>query len=55
MITHLLSSIPYHYVQRPPLRLPPRQPSTGYRRPPKDTQTYVPDHAAELRAVNATN
>ena len=51
MIAHLLSSISYHDVQRPPLRLPPRPPSKGYVRPPKDTQTYVPDHAAELRAV----
>jgi hypothetical protein len=48
MIAHLLSSIPYYEVQRLPLRLPPRPPSTGYRRPPRDQQTYVPDHAASL-------
>jgi polyphosphate kinase len=48
MIAHLLSTIPYHEVQRLPLQLPPRPPPTGYRRPPKDMQTYVPDHAARL-------
>ncbi|HEY4018122.1 MAG TPA: polyphosphate kinase 2 [Pseudonocardiaceae bacterium] len=49
MIAHLISSIPYYEVQRTPLRLPPRPPSTGYRRPPRDEQTYVPDHAASLK------
>ena len=48
MISHLLSSVPYHEVQRPPLELPPRPPATGYRRPPRDMQTYVPDHARGL-------
>ena len=48
MIAHLLSSISYYDVQRPPLQLPPRPPSQGYRRPPRETQTYVPDHAATL-------
>jgi hypothetical protein len=48
MIAHLLSTVPYHEVQRPPLDLPPRPPSTGYERPPRDLQTYVPDHAATL-------
>ena len=48
MIAHLLASIPYYEVQRPPLTLPPRPASTGYRRPPRDQQTYVPDHAASL-------
>ncbi|MFJ3713760.1 polyphosphate kinase 2, partial [Streptomyces sp. NPDC090053] len=28
--------------------LPPRPPATGYQRPPRDLQTYVPDHAAGL-------
>jgi polyphosphate kinase len=50
MIAHLLSSIPYHQVQRPPLALPPRPPSKGYERPPRDMQTQVPDHAAQLRS-----
>jgi polyphosphate kinase 2 len=48
MISHLLSTIPYYEVQRPPLRLPPRPASNGYRRPPREMQTYVPDHASRL-------
>jgi len=48
MIHHLLSTIDYEEVQRPPLELPKRPPSTGYRRPPRDTQTYVPDYAHTL-------
>ncbi|WP_372404462.1 polyphosphate kinase 2 [Streptomyces luteireticuli] len=49
MIAHLLSTVPYHDVPRPALELPPRPPSTGYRRPPRDLQKRVPDRAAELR------
>ncbi|GAB7029033.1 polyphosphate kinase 2 [Streptomyces sp. NPDC021749] len=48
MIAHLLSTVPYHYVSLPKLDLPPRPPSTGYQRPPRDLQNYVPDHAAGL-------
>ena len=48
MIAHLLSSIPYHKVKAPALELPERPPSTGYQRTPKDLQSFVPDHAAEL-------
>ncbi|MEW1654234.1 MULTISPECIES: polyphosphate kinase 2 [unclassified Streptomyces] len=48
MIAHLLSTVPYHDVTPPLLELPRRPPSTGYRRPPRDLQTYVPDHAADL-------
>ncbi|MET9123664.1 polyphosphate kinase 2 [Streptomyces sp. NPDC004528] len=48
MIAHLLGSVPYHEVPPPVLELPPRPPSTGYERPPRDLQTYVPDHAAGL-------
>ena len=48
MIAHLLSTVPYYEVDKPPLSLPSRPPSTGYLRPPKDTQTYVPDHAGAL-------
>ena len=48
MISHLLSTIPYREVGRPVLDLPPRPPSKGYERPPRDFQTYVPDHAAGL-------
>jgi polyphosphate kinase 2 len=55
MIAHLLSSIPYHEVKRPPLRLPKRPPSTGYQRPPRDEQIYVPDHAATLVTGSAAH
>jgi polyphosphate kinase len=48
MIAHLLSTIPYHAVDHPSLELPPRPPSRGYERPPRDLQTYVPDHSATL-------
>ncbi|MZE78382.1 polyphosphate kinase 2 [Streptomyces xinghaiensis] len=48
MIAHLLSTIPYEEVPRPELSLPPRPSATGYERPPRDTQTWVPDHAASL-------
>jgi polyphosphate kinase 2 len=48
MIAHLLSTLDYHDVTRVPLKLPKRPPSKGYERPPKDTQTYVPDHAASI-------
>lgn len=49
MIAHLLSTIPYHEVQRRPLKLPPRPAAKGYERPPRELQTYVPDHAGSLR------
>jgi polyphosphate kinase 2 len=48
MIAHLLSTIPYHDVQRLPLELPTRPPSRGYERPPREMQTQVPDHARHL-------
>lgn len=49
MIAHLLSTIPYYEVRRPPLELPPRPPSKGYERTPREMQTHVPDHAASVR------
>ena len=48
MIAHLLSTVPYHDVQRLPLALPPRPAAQGYVRAPRELQTYVPDHAAAL-------
>jgi len=48
MIHHLLSTLDYEAVQRVPLTLPRRPAPTGYVRPPRDTQTYVPDYAATL-------
>jgi len=48
MIAHLLGTIPYHDVQRRPLELPPRPAPQGYVRAPRESQTYVPDHAAAV-------
>ena len=48
MIHHLLSTIPYEQVMRPPLELPHLPKSTGYERPPRDLNNYVPDYAATL-------
>jgi polyphosphate kinase 2 len=48
MIAHLLSTIPYVEVQRPPLELPPRPKAVNYVRPPRDLYHQVPDHAAKL-------
>jgi len=48
MIAHLVQSIPYEPVARPPLELPQRPAPTGYRRTPRSLQTEVPDHAAGL-------
>ncbi len=48
MIHHLVSSIPYDEVLRVPIHLPRRPQSTGYVRPPRDSQRYVPDHARAL-------
>jgi polyphosphate kinase 2 len=48
MIAHLLSTVPYHDVPEPRLKLPPRPASTGYVRTPMEMQTFVPDHAETL-------
>src|SRR6516225_9372193 len=50
MIAHLLSTLPYHDVQFRALELPPRPAPEGYVRAPRESQTYVPDHAATLLA-----
>jgi polyphosphate kinase len=47
-IAHLLSSVPWHPVERPPLRLPKRPKPSGYVRPPREIFHEVPDHAATL-------
>ena len=52
-IAHLLSTIPYTHVERARLELPTRPPTTGYLRPPRDTQTFVPDHARDLELAAA--
>ena len=48
MIAHLLASVPYESVDPPSLKLPKRPKSKGYERPPRESQHYVPDHAASL-------
>ena len=48
MIHHVLTTMDYREVQRVPLDLPPRPPSSGYVRPPRDPNNYVPDYAATL-------
>ncbi|WP_104105725.1 polyphosphate kinase 2 [Nocardioides sp. 616] len=48
MIAHLLSTLPYTEVPLPTLSLPERPEPQGYRRPPREQTTYVPDHSATL-------
>jgi polyphosphate kinase 2 len=55
MIAHLLSTIPYHQVRQPTLKLPPRPRAQGYIRAPRDMQAYVPDHAAALLDGNGAS
>jgi polyphosphate kinase 2 len=52
MIAHLLSTIPYVEVQRPPLELPPRPKAINYVRPPRELYHSVPDYAAKLDGSN---
>jgi hypothetical protein avisC_01376 len=53
MIHHLLGSIPYEHVERPPMKFPKRPPSTGYQRTARALQLEVPDYAATLSAADA--
>ena len=48
MMAHLLSTIPYTEIESPEIEVPERPPSSGYRRPPRELTTYVPDHVATL-------
>ena len=41
-IRHLLNQIPYHDMRPVEIELPPRQSDTGYKRPRKSTQRFVP-------------
>ncbi|MCE3556551.1 polyphosphate kinase 2 [Pseudonocardia sp. RS11V-5] len=50
MIAHLLDSIPWEPVLRPPLAIPTRPRSRGYVRPPRELDREVPDHARTLLA-----
>ena len=42
-ISHLLSIIPYEYLQPEPIKLPERKSRVGYVRPPMSEQTFVPE------------
>jgi polyphosphate kinase 2 len=48
MIAHLLSTVPYYEVQRPPIRLPRRPAAPKYERPPRELFRAVPDHASDV-------
>ncbi|ORV56195.1 polyphosphate kinase 2 [Mycobacterium europaeum] len=49
MMAHLLSTIPYHDVERPRVKLPKNPVVSGnYRRPPRELSKYVDDYAATL-------
>ena len=49
MMAHLLSTIDYHEVEQPKVKLPKRPIVSGnYERPPRELSTYVDDHVATL-------
>jgi hypothetical protein len=51
MMTHLLSTIDYHEVKKPKVKLPERPVLSGnYQRPPRELSRYVDDHVATLLA-----
>jgi polyphosphate kinase 2 len=47
-IAHLLTQVPYEAKDLPHVKIPQRQGDEGYVRPPREANTYVPDHAATL-------
>jgi polyphosphate kinase len=48
MIAHMLSVVPYRPVTQEEIVIPPRPPSAGYERPPREAYNYVPEHSARL-------
>jgi polyphosphate kinase 2 len=50
-ISHLLSMIPSEPAPTQRIELPKREHDAGYVRPPRETNTYVPNAAAELLAA----
>jgi polyphosphate kinase 2 len=44
VMAHLLSTVPYEHLPAPDLEIPPRPPSNGYVRPPREENQYVPDY-----------
>ncbi len=53
MISHLLDSVPYREVPVPVLKIPKRPAPTGYLRPERQLERYVPDHAAMVESQAA--
>jgi polyphosphate kinase 2 len=53
-ITHLLSEVPYEQREVKRIKLPKRQTDSGYVRPPRDVNKYVPDAAAALLATTSS-
>ncbi|MGZ4516208.1 MAG: polyphosphate kinase 2, partial [Mycobacterium sp.] len=48
-MAHLLSTIEYHDVERPHVKLPKNPVVSGnYQRPPRELSKYVDDYAATL-------
>ncbi len=47
-IAHLLATVPYERGPEPKIELPERQSDEGYVRPPRETNRYVPDIAAQV-------
>jgi polyphosphate kinase len=53
MMAHLLSTIDYHEVENPKVKLPTHPVVSGnYQRPPRELSTYVDDHVATLMGAN---
>jgi polyphosphate kinase 2 len=50
-ISHILGSIPWHRREPERIELPKRQSDSGYVRPPRDVNQYVPDAAGKLLAA----
>jgi polyphosphate kinase 2 len=50
---HLLSSIPHEPIEPVVPPIPERPKAHGYTRPPQESQTYVPDHAAAVMRAHA--
>ncbi len=48
VISHLLSLVPYEKTHPPKVHIPPRPSASDYKRPPREENHQVPDHAATL-------
>ncbi len=52
VIKHILASVPYEQISPPSVSVPHRPPAVGYTRPPRESQRYVADYAANLSAAH---